>query len=89
MTQHVCFLYVLGACNTERSFPLAGCIPFLLTTHHTYKHTANIIYKTGQPALVYIVPSLILSLLATGAVTGQFEQMWAFNAGEESAQQEA
>lgn len=48
--------------------------------------SANIIYKTGQPALLYIVPSLIFTSLVTGAATGQFAEMWAFNGEQEEEQ---
>lgn len=36
----------------------------------------------GQPALLYIVPSLIAAALGTAAVTGRWEEVWGFN-GEE------
>jgi len=67
--------------------------PTTQSTHTTpltqHNATANLIYKTGQPALLYIVPSLIFASLATGAATGNFEAMWAFNAEEESDSVEA
>lgn len=49
---------------------------------------ANVIYRTGQPALLYIVPALIASALATAAATGKWEDLWAFNAQPEEEEED-
>ena len=37
--------------------------------------TANYVTKAGQPALVYIVPSLLLTAAATAAIRGELPQL--------------
>lgn len=89
---------------SQRARPNIRLPSFLQHTTHTPPHphtpttatklpttAANIIYKVGQPALLYIVPSLILTSLATGAFTGQGEDMWAFGVqeGEGGGEREA
>ena len=39
---------------------------------------ANYVTKAGQPALVYIVPSLLLAALATAARRGELPQLLAY-----------
>ena len=37
------------------------------------------VFKHGQPALLYLVPSVLGSLWGTAAVKGDFEEMWAYS----------
>jgi hypothetical protein len=63
------------------SFFQAGLTGYGLGLLFTF--TANIVMQRGQPALLYIVPSLIISALATAAATGRWEEVWAFGTEEE------
>lgn len=36
------------------------------------------IYKTGQPALLYIVPSLLLGVISTSFFTGSWKDLWSY-----------
>lgn len=68
----------LGEKNTFFAAGMTGYGVGLLLTF-----LANILMHRGQPALLYIVPSLIAAALGTAAVTGRWEEVWGFN-GEEA-----
>lgn len=36
------------------------------------------VYKRGQPALLYLVPGVLGSVLITGLVRGEFKELWAY-----------
>lgn len=67
----------LGKKNT---FFAAGMVGYSLGLLLTF--SANILMHRGQPALIYIVPSLIAATLGTAAVTGRWEEVWGFNSEE-------
>ena len=46
--------------------------------------TVMYIANHGQPALLYLVPSVLGSLWTTGAVKGELVHMWAYTEGEET-----
>jgi hypothetical protein len=67
----------LGKKNTFFAAGMGGYSLGLLLTF-----SANILMHRGQPALLYIVPSLIAAALGTAAVTGRWEEVWGFNSEE-------
>ncbi|KAF2098010.1 hypothetical protein NA57DRAFT_66492 [Rhizodiscina lignyota] len=74
----------------ETTFPkpyfhasVAGYLLGLLTTlgvMHVFHH--------AQPALLYLVPGVLLSLLLAGAVRGELKEMWEFTEAEEEEVEE-
>lgn len=40
-------------------------------------------FRAAQPALLYLSPACILSVLATAAVRGELQDLWSFADGEE------
>lgn len=50
---------------------------------------ANEIYHNGQPALLYLDPSLIGSTLACAALNNQVPLLWDFKEEEEDAEEES
>jgi len=67
----------LGKKNTFFAAGMGGYSLGLLLTF-----SANILMHRGQPALLYIVPSLIAAALGTAALTGRWEEVWGFNSEE-------
>lgn len=71
--------------SRETSFPkpyfhasVAGYLLGLLTTlgiMHVFEH--------AQPALLYLVPGVLISLFLTGIVRGELKEMWEFTEAEE------
>jgi minor histocompatibility antigen H13 len=45
-------------------------------------------FRAAQPALLYLSPACILSVLATAAVRGEVSQLWSFADGEEDEGEE-
>ena len=61
---------------------LGGYAVGLLTTF-----AANYLTKSGQPALVYIVPSLLLAAIATAFTRGEVEALLAFQSSRAAVAQ--
>lgn len=40
-------------------------------------------FKAAQPALLYLSPACILSVLAVAAARGEVSQLWSYNDGDE------
>ena len=54
----------------------------------TTTFVANYLTKAGQPALVYIVPSLLITAAATAANRGEMQQLWLYKSQRAEAAKE-
>jgi minor histocompatibility antigen H13 len=46
------------------------------------------VWKHGQPALLYLVPGVLIALVLTARIRGELRQMWDFTEEEEEAEEE-
>jgi len=63
--------------NASKSYFIAVLIGYLIAIVATV--VVMIVFDHGQPALLYLVPGCILSVLITSVIKGEFDTMWTFD----------
>ena len=68
------------ALTCNKSYFIAVNIGYLIAIICTV--IVMIIYEHGQPALLYLVPGCIISVMGTALAKGEFNYMWNFSEDE-------
>ena len=70
--------------NNGSKYYLVSVICYYIGLFSTF--IAMFISEHGQPALLYLVPGVLISSTGTSIITGEFKDLWNFN--EEKVQKE-